>query len=88
MPFSLHRKVFERIGGFNEDVNHGEDHQLVWEARRKEIPLTRIPGTLFTSARRYRDGGWIPTTIQQAKLDGVAAMAGAMKLFLHKLTDI
>lgn len=86
--FAMHKDTFQRIGGFDESIEAGEDHQLVWEARRKGIDLTRIPGTLFTSARRYRDGGWGFVTIDQAVKDSKYTLSGAIKLIKHKATDI
>ena len=85
---AMHRKTFERIGGFDEDLEVGEDQQLVWEARRKGIEMTRIPGALFTSARRYRDSGWGMVTLDQAIQDGKATLNGALKLMKFKVTDI
>ena len=85
---AMHRRVFERIGGFDEELDVGEDQQLVWEARRKGIEMTRIPGALFTSARRYRDSGWGMVTLDQAIQDSKATISGALKLMKFKVTDI
>ena len=85
---AMHRKTFERIGGFDESIDVGEDHQLIWEAHRKGIDMTRIPGALFTSARRYRDNGWGLATIGQAIQDGKSAISGAYRLMKFKVTDI
>lgn len=61
--FCLRRSLFERLNGFREDAPYGEDHLLVWQARFQGIPLCCTGKTLQTSARKYRDYGWWPTTL-------------------------
>lgn len=67
MPFGdqglcLSRVAFERLGRFNEDVAYGEDHLLVWAARRHRLPLRSVGAMISTSGRRYAAGGWLSTT--------------------------
>jgi GT2 family glycosyltransferase len=59
----LRRCDFERLGGFREDLTRGEDLDLLVRARRLGIELHRLPGTITTSARRYRARGWLRTTV-------------------------
>ena len=73
MPFGdqgliLPRRLFEELGGFDETVPRGEDHALVWSARRAGIPLVPLRAPLLTSARRYAEHGWLRTTLQHARL--------------------
>lgn len=73
MPFGdqglvLPRHCFEALGGFDEHIRHGEDHQLVWDARHAGLPLHCIPATLETSARKYAQHGWLNTTLQHGRL--------------------
>ena len=73
MPFGdqgllLPRTVFERLGGFDEQVGHGEDHALVWAARRAGLPLRPLGLPLYTSARRYAEHGWLATTARHLRL--------------------
>lgn len=58
----LPRAVFEKLGGFDTDLARGEDHDLVWRARRAGVPLRPVGAPLLTSARRYAEHGWAPTT--------------------------
>lgn len=58
----LRRRRFHELGGFDESRSFGEDHALVWAARRSGLPIRRIPAPLPTSARKYRDHGWLATT--------------------------
>jgi hypothetical protein len=62
--FVLPRALFERLGGFDEDATHGEDHLLVWAARHAGIPVVPVGARLRTSARRYREQGWLRTTLR------------------------
>lgn len=66
--FVLRRARFWALGGFDEARSHGEDHALVWAARRAGLPLQRLPATLPTSARRYREAGWLATTLRHQRL--------------------
>lgn len=56
------RRVFEALGGFDEAQSGGEDHALVWAARRQGVPLVALRAPIFTSARKYARGGWWATT--------------------------
>lgn len=64
----LPRAVFEQLGGFDERQAGGEDHALVWAARRQHIPLRRIGAPLYTSARKYAQQGWLRTTARHVGL--------------------
>lgn len=71
----LRRARFAKLGGFDESRSFGEDHALVWAARRAGLPLVRIPAALTTSARKYRDGGWLATTWRHQRLTWQQAWA-------------
>jgi hypothetical protein len=58
----LPRAMFERLGGFDCTLGCGEDHDLVWRARRARIPLRPLGAPLYTSARKYAERGWWTTT--------------------------
>ena len=60
--FFLARAVFERLGGFDTAVPFGEDHALVWAARRAGVAIVPAGAPLYTSARKYAEGGWLATT--------------------------
>ncbi len=60
----LPHALFTKLGGFDATVARGEDHQLVWRARRAGIPVLWVGASLYTSARRYAAGGWGTTTRQ------------------------
>lgn len=62
--FVIRRERFYELGGFDEGRSFGEDHALVWAARRAGLPVTRIPAALVTSARRYTQQGWWSTTLR------------------------
>lgn len=58
----LRRATFARVGGFDVALACGEDHDLVWRARRAGVPLRAIGAPLYTSARKYAERGWWTTT--------------------------
>lgn len=66
--FILVRRVFESLGGFDESLPAGEDHALVWKARRAGVELVPLGAPLLTSARRFAERGWLRTTLRHAVL--------------------
>jgi hypothetical protein len=66
--FMLARATFARLGGFDESLSGGEDHALVWLARRLGLALIDLRAPVFSSARRYREQGWTRTTLRHAGL--------------------
>ena len=59
----LPRALFTMLGGFDIDLACGEDHDLVWRARRAGVPIRAVGATLYTSARKYVERGWWHTTL-------------------------
>lgn len=60
----LPRACFESLGGFREDLERGEDLDLVVRARRAGLAAAPMHLTVTTSARRYRERGWLRTSLQ------------------------
>jgi hypothetical protein len=60
----LSRETFVRLGSFNESVIYGEDHLLIWAAHSERVPLCEVNATIVTSSRRYRESGWLLTTLR------------------------
>lgn len=58
----LPRATFVALGGFDPGLIRGEDHDLVWRARRARVPLRALHAPLYTSARKYAERGWWTTT--------------------------
>ncbi|RPJ70307.1 MAG: DUF2064 domain-containing protein, partial [Alphaproteobacteria bacterium] len=50
------------LGMFDENAKYGEDHLLVWRAHQRGIEVLPAFAELFTSARKYRNSGWVTTT--------------------------
>ncbi|WP_197995040.1 TIGR04283 family arsenosugar biosynthesis glycosyltransferase [Gimesia panareensis] len=68
MPFGdqglcLQRDSFLALGGFDESAPYGEDHLLVWKARQQGIRLHCTGAAIATSARKYRERGWLKVTL-------------------------
>ena len=66
--FLLSRRTFARLGGFDASLPAGEDHALVWTARIAGLALVDLGQPLHSSARRYREQGWLRTTLRHARL--------------------
>lgn len=62
--FCLSRERFFGLGGYDESVPYGEDHLLLWAARRHRIPLCYHSAVMRTSARKYRQSGWGRLTLR------------------------
>jgi len=62
--FGLSAALFRRLGGFDETASYGEDHLLVWHARRLGVALKGCAQPLLTSARKYRQQGWGRLTLR------------------------
>jgi hypothetical protein len=60
----LPRSWFDKLSGFRTHLERGEDLDLVIRAQAAGLPLKRLKGEIRTSARRYRDQGWLATTWQ------------------------
>ncbi len=56
--FCLKASQFHAMGAYNESAPYGEDHLLVWQARRAGVELNTLEARLCTSARKYRQKGW------------------------------
>lgn len=75
--FIMRADCFQFLGSYNENVAHGEDHLFVWRARRQGLTPRRLPATLVSSARRYREKGWARTTAHHLWLTAVQIWAGS-----------
>lgn len=66
--FFMSRDIFESLGGFPEECECGEDHLLVWKAKRAPVKILPIRAQILTSARKYEKHGWLKTTLRHAGL--------------------
>ena len=66
--YVLKKSLFEALAGFDELVPIGEDLDLVIRARAQGIYLQQLPARLISSARRYRQQGWLKTTVKHLYL--------------------
>ncbi|QDT41843.1 hypothetical protein Pan241w_19110 [Gimesia alba] len=56
--------LFHELGCFDESAPYGEDHLLVWKARRGRIRLQCTGAEIQTSARKYQQQGWFKMTVK------------------------
>ena len=72
--FLMSRDSFDLLGKFPEDCEYGEDHLFVWKAKKAGLRVLPAGASLTTSARRYRDHGWLKTTLRHAKLFSIQVL--------------
>ena len=58
----IHRSLLTSLGGFREDLSRGEDLDFIVRARRCGASPQAAGYTVWTSARRYAQAGWLATT--------------------------
>ncbi|MEQ8852071.1 TIGR04283 family arsenosugar biosynthesis glycosyltransferase [Gimesia sp.] len=78
MPFGdqglcLEKEAFHSLCGFDETAAYGEDHLLVWKARQAGLQLKCTGADIATSARKYRERGWLKVTLQHLWLTACQA---------------
>lgn len=56
------RRTFDQVGAFDADFSRGEDLEFVVRARRRGVAIEPVGAALTTSARRYREQGWLRTS--------------------------
>jgi hypothetical protein len=61
--FCISKNLFNKIGGYPENIPYGEDLLFIRLAKRTGIKLNRVPSKLLTSARKYKQHGWLKLTI-------------------------
>lgn len=83
--FLIRKDLFELAGGYREDAAYGEDHLLVWKVRQLGYPVLRAGADILTSARKYRDRGWLPTTFLHVRLTIAQAVPEWIRLVRGRL---
>lgn len=63
----LPARWFRCLDGFREDLERGEDLDLVVRARQAGLRARATGGRIHTSARRYRERGWLRTTLEHQR---------------------
>ena len=79
--FCINKKLFNKLNGFPEGLAYGEDHVFVWKARQQGVPIQPTGATLYTSARKYKEHGWLKTTITTQYLWIKQALPEIRKLY-------
>jgi len=81
----LKRDLFLDLGGYNESAAYGEDHLLVWTARRKGVRLKCTGAFLETSARKYQQHGWLKITLRHIILTVFQAVPQLILLIKERI---
>ncbi|MBI3580493.1 MAG: glycosyltransferase [Nitrospinae bacterium] len=61
--FCISKSLFKKVGGFPEGMAYGEDRAFVMRARGRGIKVRSTGATLYTSDRKYKNNGWLKTTL-------------------------
>ena len=61
--FCISKSLFLTIGGYPENTKYGEDLLFIRLARQHGINLNHVPSKLTTSARKYKEQGWLKLTL-------------------------
>lgn len=75
----LSRELFFKLGRFEERAAYGEDHLLVWKVRKAGGRIVGMGATIVTSSRKYRERGWLKTTLTHLYLTARQAFPNAVK---------
>lgn len=66
--FVISKSLFLKLGGYREDVAYGEDYVFTWKMKQEGYPIKPIGASIFSSARKYKKGGWGKVTLLHVAL--------------------
>ncbi len=66
--FFCSKVMFQKLDGFKENLEFGEDIEFVKECRRKKVLIIPLNANLLTSARKYKEVGWCKNTARNLYL--------------------
>ena len=80
--------LFQKLGKFSENASYGEDHLFIWAARHAGISIRCTGGSLFTSARKYANRGWMKTTLNHQYLTYKQAIPEYSKFLKNRFMNV
>ena len=83
----ISKQLFLELGGYPENAPYGEDHLWIWKARQQGVRLKPCHSKLATSARKYRDAGWLNLTLKYQRLWLKQAFPECLRLLKIKLSN-
>lgn len=66
--FAISKELFLELGGYRDDATYGEDYLLTWKMKQEGYPICPIGEPIYTSARKYKKGGWGKVTLLHVAL--------------------
>lgn len=66
--FFIKKELFKKLPAYSTEAQYGEDHLLIRNYRRHQVPVRPIGMKIMTSARKYEEFGWLKTTIRHLHL--------------------
>ena len=82
--FFTTKKVFFELGFFSEAALYGEDHLLIWRAHQLGVKVECLSEKIKTSSRKYKNAGWLATTIKHVYLTYKQALPELLKIPLNR----
>ncbi len=82
--FFTTKKVFFELGFFSETAQYGEDNLLVWRAHQLGVKVECLRDKIKTSSRKYKNAGWLTTTIKHIYLTYKQALPELLKIPLNR----
>ncbi|MBI4925343.1 MAG: glycosyltransferase [Bdellovibrio sp.] len=79
--FCLSQETFNKLGGFVENIKTGEDYLLVRKAKQLQIKLKCTNTYIYTSARKYKQQGWLKTSLKHIGFSCKQAMLRWFKIY-------
>ena len=79
------KKIFEKLGGFNQACTYGEDHLFIWEAKRFGIIVHSTGEVIVSSDRKYHKEGWLKTSFTHIYLTCKQALPNAIQLSTKRI---
>lgn len=84
MGLLIEKKLFEKLGGFDEKIKLAEDHDLVRRAKKLDKYGILKGAKLLVSIRRFKKEGWFKTYLKYLLCEGHMVFIGPVKSDIFK----
>jgi len=86
MGILVDKKLFLKLGGFDEEVFLAEDHDLARRAKKLGKYGIIKSSPIYVSDRRFREEGWLKTGVKYLLCEGHMILIGPVRKDLFKYT--
>lgn len=87
MGIMIEKKLFDKLGGFDEEIKLAEDHDLARRAKKLGKYGIIKSSKIYVSDRRFKKEGWLKTYSKCLLCEGHMILIGPVKsdIFKYKL---